>query len=201
MKLSKQEYRTTKRVDKIKRVLSKRQPDLTIVLENVHDAHNVSAVLRSCDAVGIHTVQLLYYGDCEFPDLSKRSSASAKKWVEQRKFSSVEECFSVLRSEGFSIYVTALGKDSQSIYDMDFTQKIALVFGNEHSGVSQEAIHLSDGNVLIPQVGMIQSLNISVACAVTLFEAFRQRLKNGIYDATRFSEDEYSTIVKEWSER
>jgi len=94
-----------------------------------------------------------------------------------------------------------LGKDSQSIYDMDFTQKIALVFGNEHSGVSQEAIHLSDGNVLIPQVGMIQSLNISVACAVTLFEAFRQRLKNGIYDATRFSEDEYSTIVKEWSER
>ncbi len=201
MKLSKQEYRTTKRVDKIKRVLSKRQPDLTIVLENVHDAHNVSAVLRSCDAVGIHTVQLHYYGDCEFPDLSKRSSASAKKWVEQRKFSSVEECFSVLRSEGFSIYVTALGKDSQSIYDMDFTQKIALVFGNEHSGVSQEAIHLSDGNVLIPQVGMIQSLNISVACAVTLFEAFRQRLKNGIYDATRFSEDEYSTIVKEWSER
>lgn len=201
MKLSKQEYRTTKRVDKIKSVLSKRQPDLTIVLENVHDAHNVSAVLRSCDAVGIHTVQLLYYGDCEFPDLSKRSSASAKKWVEQRKFSSVEECFSVLRSEGFSIYVTALSKDSQSIYDMDFTQKIALVFGNEHRGVSQEAIDLSDGNVLIPQVGMIQSLNISVACAVTLFEAFRQRLKNGIYDATRFSEDEYSTIVKEWSER
>lgn len=201
MKLSKQEYRTTRRVDKIKRVLSKRQPDLTIVLENVHDAHNVSAVLRSCDAVGIHTVQLLNYGDCEFPDLSKRSSASAKKWVEQRKFSSVEECFSVLRSEGFSIYVTALGKDSQSIYDMDFTQKIALVFGNEHRGVSQEAIDLSDGNVLIPQVGMIQSLNISVACAVTLFEAFRQRLKNGIYDATRFSEDEYSTIVKEWSER
>lgn len=201
MKLSRQEYRTTKRVEKIYRILSKRQPDLTIVLENVHDPHNVSAVLRSCDAVGVHTVQLLYYGDCEFPDLSKRSSASAKKWVDQRKFSQVKECYDTLRSEGYRIFTTALGKDARSIYDVDFTEKVALVFGNEHSGVSEEALELSDGNILIPQVGMIQSLNISVACAVTLFEAYRQRMKNGMYDAARFNEDEFRLLMDDWSKR
>ena len=188
-------------MEKIHRILSKRQPDLTIVLENVHDPHNVSAVLRSCDAVGVLSVQLLYYGECEFPDLSKRSSASAKKWVDQRRFSHVKECYDTLRSEGYRIFTTALGKDARSIYDVDFTEKVALVFGNEHSGVSQEALELSDGNILIPQVGMIQSLNISVACAVTLFEAYRQRMKNGMYDAARFNEDEFHLLMDDWSKR
>ena len=80
-------------------------------------------------------------------------------------------------------------------------EKVALVFGNEHSGVSQEALELSDGNILIPQVGMIQSLNISVACAVTLFEAYRQRMKNGMYDAARFNEDEFHLLMDDWSKR
>lgn len=201
MKLSRQEYRTTKRVDKIRKILSSRQPDLTIILENVHDPHNVSAVLRSCDAVGIYSVCLLYYGEYEFPDLSKRSSASAKKWVEQTKFSSIDECYSTLREDGFKIYTTALGRDAVSIYDTDFTEKVAIVFGNEHSGVSKEAQEKSDGNILIPQVGMIHSLNISVACAVTVFEAFRQRQQKGLYTQARFEEDKLNELVEEWSKR
>lgn len=201
MKLSRQEYRTTKRVDKIRKILSSRQPDLTIILENVHDPHNVSAVLRSCDAVGIYSVCLLYYGEYEFPDLSKRSSASAKKWVEQTKFSSIDECYSTLREDGFKIYTTALGRDAASIYDTDFTEKVAIVFGNEHSGVSKEAQEKSDGNILIPQVGMIHSLNISVACAVTVFEAFRQRQQKGLYTQARFEEDKLNELVEEWSKR
>lgn len=174
---------------------------MTIILENVHDPHNVSAVLRSCDAVGIYSVCLLYYGEYEFPDLSKRSSASAKKWVEQTKFSSIDECYSTLREDGFKIYTTALGRDAVSIYDTDFTEKVAIVFGNEHSGVSKEAQEKSDGNILIPQVGMIHSLNISVACAVTVFEAFRQRQQKGLYTQARFEEDKLNELVEEWSKR
>ncbi len=201
MKLNRQEYRTTKRVDKIRRILSRRQPDLTIILENVHDAHNVSAVLRSCDAVGIFSVCLLYYGECEFPDLSKRSSASAKKWVDQTRYSSVDECFSSLKEQGFRILTTALGKNAVSIYETDMTEKVAIVFGNEHSGVSKEALEKADGNIVIPQVGMIQSLNISVACAVTVFEAFRQRNAKGMYDSVRFNEEKLESLVEDWSKR
>jgi tRNA (guanosine-2'-O-)-methyltransferase len=81
------------------------------------------------------------------------------------------------------------------------TQKIAIVFGNEHSGVSEEALANADGNVLIPQVGMIQSLNISVACAVTLYEAFRQRSKAGLYNQSQIDDSAFHKIMKEWTKR
>ncbi|HXF99326.1 MAG TPA: RNA methyltransferase, partial [Bacteroidota bacterium] len=151
-------------------MLRRRQPDLTVVLENIHDPHNVSAVLRSCDAVGVMQVELLYYIE-KFPRIGKKSSSSANKWLERRKHTSVDECYTTLRREGFTIYATRLGADAVSLYDLDLTKKVALVFGNEHRGVSDEAAEKADGNFMIPMVGMIQSLNISVACAVSLYEA------------------------------
>lgn len=189
---------TQERAEKIAAALNRRQPGLTVVLENVHDSHNVSAVLRSCDAVGVLEVCLIYNGSHSFPELGERSSASARKWVDIRKFSTPAECFAELRNRQQLIYTTALGKQAASIYELDLTQPIALVFGNEHAGVSAEAIALADGNILIPQVGMIQSLNISVACAVTLYEAFRQRNVAGMYATRQLSSEDFTRCFDSW---
>ena len=190
--------RTEARTEKIRRVLSKRQLDLTVVLENVHDPHNVSAVIRSCDAVGIYEVFLIYHSGQKFPDLSKKSSASAIKWVKLNFFDNVEKCFLALRQRGFKIFTTSLKADSISLYELNLAEPVALVFGNEHSGVSEEAISLADGNFLIPQVGMVESLNISVACAVSLYEAFRQRLVAGKYDIPQLVGDKFKEIFEIW---
>lgn len=187
-----------RRMEKFRAVLRRRQPDLTVVIENVHDPHNVSAILRSCDATGVMEVQLVYDTE-EFPDIGKKSSASAKKWVGRRKFTSVKECYATLRKEGFAIYATRLSQQSKSLYDLDLTGKVALVFGNEHRGVSEEAAELADGNFQISMVGMIQSLNVSVACAVSVFEAMRQRLNAGKYEKPKFSTRTLNALLKEWA--
>ncbi len=176
------------RSEKIYACVSRRQPSLSIVLENVHDPHNVSAVLRSCDAVGVMDVHLVYHSGQSFPELGEKSSASARKWVLTHKHSSIDECYDCLRKEGKKILTTGMSNEARSLYAIDFTEPIAIVFGNEHAGVSEEAILKADGNMLIPQVGMIQSLNISVACAVTLYEAFRQRSINGMYDSIQLDD-------------
>jgi len=176
------------RSEKIYACVSRRQPSLSIVLENVHDPHNVSAVLRSCDAVGVLDVHLIYHSGQSFPELGEKSSASARKWVLTHKHSSIDECYEYLRKQGKKILTTGMSNEARSLYAIDFTEPIAIVFGNEHTGVSEEAILKADGNMLIPQVGMIQSLNISVACAVTLYEAFRQRSLNGMYDSIQMDD-------------
>ncbi len=192
------EFRTEERKEKLRAVLEKRQPDITLVLENVHDRHNVSAVLRTCDATGLLEVNFVYYGGQQFPKLGEKSSASARKWIKQNKFESVDECFSKLRKENKKIYTTNMSTEAVSLYDLDLTQPVALVFGNEHKGVSDEASKLADGNFLIPQVGVIQSLNISVAAAVTLYEAFRQRLKAGLYKTKKLNDEDFERILYEW---
>jgi tRNA (guanosine-2'-O-)-methyltransferase len=181
-------------------VLRHRQPDLTVVMENVHDPHNVSAILRSCDAAGVKEVQLLYTVE-QFPKIGKKSSASAAKWVERRKFRSVNECYATLRKEGFRIYSTRLGDQSRSTYEVDFTTKTAVVFGNEHRGVSDEAADQADGTIQIPMFGMIQSLNVSVACAIVLFEALRQRLERGQYANSKFPEKKLREMLAEWARK
>lgn len=191
-------YGTTERINKLKNVLEKRQKSITIVMENIADQHNFSACLRSCDAVGIFEVCLLYHSEQLFPVSNKTSSASANKWINRRKFTSVEKCFDKLHNEGKKIYTTHLSTKSTSLYDLDLTQNVALVFGNEHSGVSDKALELADGNFLIPQIGIIQSLNISVACAVSVFEAFRQRLLKGRFDKQELSDIEINTILRDW---
>lgn len=192
---------TPERRARLKAVLRRRQPTLTVVFENVHDPHNVSAVIRSCDAVGVADVHGIYYGRTVFPELGGKSSASARKWVDVHLHQTVDECFSHLRAKGFRIYTTHMSSDAVSLYDVDLTQPVALVFGNEHDGVSEEARSAADGNVIIPQVGMIQSLNISVACAVSLFEAMRQRIASGMYNASQYSKQELAQRINDWCSR
>ncbi|MEK7748677.1 MAG: RNA methyltransferase [Bacteroidota bacterium] len=190
--------RSERRLTKIERVLRWRQSDLTVVMENIHDPHNVSAMLRTCDAAGVMEVQLVYT-DEEFPDIGKKSSASAKKWVERKRFKSIAECYSKLKKDGFMVYATRIGEESKTPYQLDFTRKAALVFGNEHRGVSDEAAKLADGLVQIPMFGMIESLNVSVACAVLLYEAVRQRIDAGKYDSSSLSDTILEKLVKSWA--
>jgi tRNA (guanosine-2'-O-)-methyltransferase len=190
--------RTERRLNRLVQVLRHRQPDMTVVMENIHDPHNVSAVLRSCDAAGVMELQLIYT-DTEFPDIGKKSSASAKKWVELRHFKNVKECYKKLHEEGFTIYATHLEEKAKSLFEIDMTKKVAIVVGNEHKGVSPEAARLADGILQIPMFGMIQSLNVSVATAVILFEAVRQRIASGQYDDSKYSTAELADLLRIWA--
>jgi tRNA (guanosine-2'-O-)-methyltransferase len=185
---------TEQRLNRIKKVVNQRQKYLTVVLENVHDPHNVSAVLRSCDAVGIDKVYLIYNTN-KFPKIGRVSSASAKKWVELAKFKSVDECFAELRKEKYKIYSTHISETgkNKSLYEIDLTKRVAIVFGNEHAGVTDEVKMKSDSNLIIPMYGMIQSLNISVSVAVCLYEALRQREVKGMYKKSACTKKEFKT--------
>lgn len=195
------DLRTEKRIQKIKNVISMKQPDLTVILENINDPHNLSACVRSCDAVGVKDINLVYHSGQSFPKLQEKSSASARKWIDGIKYRSVAECFENLRQEGKMIYTTHMAKDALSLYELDLTTPCALMFGNEHTGVSDEAVEMADANFLIPQVGMIQSLNISVACAVSLYEAFRQRLRAGMYSGDNLEDEYIEKLMEDWIRR
>lgn len=172
---------TPERYNRLSTVLAKRQPDLTVVLENVFDPHNISAVMRTCDAVGIQEIFILNTKIPRHKKWGAKSSSSAAKWLTVHQFDDLEACMKVLRSRYSKVLTTHLSSDAVSLHAIDFTGSIALVFGNEHSGVSDEMRAAADGNFIIPQVGIIQSLNISVACAVTVYEAFRQKELAGHY--------------------
>jgi tRNA (guanosine-2'-O-)-methyltransferase len=191
---------TPRRLNRMRTVLERRQPDLTVVTENVHDPHNISAVLRSCDAVGISKVHLVYTIE-ERPELSKDVAASAQKWLEVVQHASIAACYGSLRQDGFSIYATALREDAVDLHDLDLTQPVALVFGNEQRGCTEEAVSLADAPVMIPMVGMVQSLNISVACAVTLYEALRQRRVARAYDVPKLPEQVRTDTLEFWLRR
>lgn len=163
---------------------AQRQFNLTVILENVHDPHNIGAVLRSCDAVGIREIFVIYSDDelsQETLEPGKKSSTGAGKWVDIHYFSDPDQCFQKVRKNYEKILCTSLSGRATKLFDLDLTQSLALLFGNEHKGVSKESLQKSDGNFVIPQMGMVESLNISVACAVTLFEAARQRMEKGLY--------------------
>ena len=189
---------TPERHQRLTSVLKKRQPDLTVVLENVFDPHNISAVMRSCDAVGIQEIYVLNSKIPRHKKWGARSSSSAAKWLTIHQYEDVNECLSSLRKKYQSILTTHLSGDAVSLYSLDLTKSTALIFGNEHSGVSDEVRALSDGNFIIPQLGMIRSLNISVACAVTLYEAFRQKQPAGHFDRLKLTNAEYSELSKQW---
>jgi tRNA (guanosine-2'-O-)-methyltransferase len=190
--------KTERRKNKIISVVNFRQPSLKIVLENIHDPHNVSAIFRTCDAVGIPKVSLVYCQEA-FPKIGKKSSASAFKWVEREKFKSIEECYNDLKKEGFNIYASSITDGAVSLYDLDLTKKSAIILGNEHRGVSDSAVKMADKKFLIPMFGMVQSLNVSVAAAIILYEALRQRMKSGMYDKSEYSEDELKEKINQWT--
>ena len=154
--------------------------------------------MRSCDAIGLQEIYVLNTRIPLHKKWGARSSSSAAKWLTIHQFDNATDCFQQLRNKYDRILTTHLASDSVSLYDVDLTQRIALVFGNEHSGVSDEIRELADGNFIIPQVGMIRSLNISVACAVTLYEAFRQKSVAGHYEKPQLSAEDHRLLSNQW---
>jgi len=189
---------TPERIARIKNVLDNRQPDFTVVMENVHDPHNISAVMRTCDAVGIQELFVLNTVIGRHDYFGKRSSASAAGWLTVHQFNNTEECFDALRKKNYNIVATHLGEQAHSLYELNLTEPVALIFGNEHAGVTKEALALCDGNFIIPQVGMVRSLNISVACAVSLYEGLRQRQQAGFYGNGRLPEAQRGELEQLW---
>ena len=189
---------TPERSEKLLKVLSRRQTDITVVMENVQDPHNISAVMRTCDAVGIQDIYILNTKIPRHQKFGAKSSSSAAKWISVHQFDNVDACFEALRKNYKTILTTHLSTDAVSLYEIDFTQSVALVFGNEHAGVSDEVRALADGNFIIPQMGIIQSLNISVACAVSIYEAYRQKNIAGHYNSIALPENRLNTLMQEW---
>jgi tRNA (guanosine-2'-O-)-methyltransferase len=190
------------REQKIRAVIRRSQPDLCVVLENIFDPLNISAVLRSCDAVGVREVFVVYtkqYLEKRGLVLGKRTSGGAFKWIDVYVFDNLEECFHRVKERYGRILATHLGAKSESVYNLDLSAPCALLFGNEDEGVSAEALALSDGNFTIPMAGFAESLNISVACAVSLFEAKRQRAEKGFYDVKpRLDESQQAQLFQRW---
>jgi tRNA (guanosine-2'-O-)-methyltransferase len=168
----------TTREEKIKRVINNRQEGV-IVLENIADPHNAAAVWRTADAFGFQKIYLVYSREKVINPkrIGKASSSSANKWLSFKIFKNIDECYKELKKDGYKIYATVLDKEAREILETKFEKKkVAIVLGNEHRGLSEEATKGADMKVYVPMKGMVQSLNISVTAAILMYEVDRQRL-------------------------
>lgn len=168
------------RYNRIQTVLKARQPDLTLCLEEVHKPNNVSAVIRTADAAGVHKVHAVWPNE-NMRTLS-HTSAGARNWVEVETHENIESAISELRSQNMQVLVTNLSDNAVDFREIDYTKPTAIILGGEKHGISHSALAHADQDIIIPMVGMVQSLNVSVASALILFEAQRQRQLAGMYD-------------------
>ncbi|MEE3197893.1 MAG: tRNA (guanosine(18)-2'-O)-methyltransferase TrmH [Pseudomonadota bacterium] len=188
---------TPERFLKIKTVLGRRQPDLTVLADGVHKSHNISAMLRTCDAVGIHRVHAVSSGG-NFRRHHMISGGS-QRWVDVVVHTSSEKATSTLESQGWRL-IAAHPEDSAKDYrDIDYTQKVAIIFGSELKGLAPNIIKKAGDVITIPTNGFVASLNVSVAAALILFEACRQRETQGLYNQSRLSCEEFNNTLFEWS--
>ena len=188
---------TPQRLARLRRVLDHRQPDLTVLLDNVHKPHNFSAVLRSCDAVGI------FEANAVWPDPRLRPhrlvASGAAKWVKVRTHGDITIASEALHAEGFRLVAAHPGAGSRDYRKVDYTRPSALLLGAELEGLSDAALAVADERVHVPMLGMVRSLNVSVAAAVILFEARNQRIQAGLYESSRLDRVCYARTLFEWA--
>ena len=189
---------TPERLQRMRQVLLRRQDDLDVVLENIHDAHNASAILRTCDGLGVGAAHLLYTDEV-FPEISNGVAGHAAKWLTLRRHADPAACVAALHAHGRKVYATAMEPGTVDYLDVDWTQPSAVVFGNESRGCSADLVALADARIAIPMQGMVQSFNVSVAAGIILAEAFRQRWRCGRYSRTWSAE--LQTRLEAWIAR
>ena len=190
---------TKERFQKVKRVLSLRQPDLRVVLEEVTNTHNASAVVRTCDAAGVLYLDIISSSGEAFP-VNEAISTRAEKWLHFSYYRSTEHCLDHLKQKGFKIAATCLREKSIPYTAVDYTQPMAVVFGNESEGISEEARNMADFLIKIPMIGMAQSLNLSVSVGIILYEAMKQRMEKNFHKENRLSPKEFKSFMKTWLE-
>lgn len=167
-----------KRLNKIKDMIGKRQSGLVAVFEDIHDPHNVQAVARTCESLGIQDVYIIFEKEKAFdPKLvGKGSSSNANKWLTYHIFHSTKKCLASLKKDGYQLVATALDTHAESLEEASLTsKKLALIFGNEKNGVSKKALAMVDRTLYFDMKGMTQSMNLSVSAAIFLYEIIRQR--------------------------
>ncbi len=187
---------TQRRFERIIQVLSKRQKALSIMAEDVYKPHNLSAMLRTCDAVGIGQVNAINPTG-GIPTYNE-TSGSADKWINLTVFKTFAQAHESIKSQGMQLVATTLSDTAVDYRDVDYTKPSCILFGNEKRGVTKEAATLADKHIIIPMLGMVQSLNVSVATAVILFEAQRQRRDAGMYNEPQYSPEEMQRQAFKW---
>ena len=187
-----------RRLARFREVLERRQFDLEVVLDNVFDAHNASAVVRTADGFGVGAVDLLYTEE-DFPDVSRGVSGYARKWTTFRRFASASALRDDLHARGLRLVATHVDVGATPHLEVDWTQPVAIALGNEQRGCTQELIDSADETVTIPMLGMAQSFNVSVAAAIVLGEAARQREAAGFYEPSW--DETKEAILQEWTAR
>jgi tRNA (guanosine-2'-O-)-methyltransferase len=174
VRLGDPEFLLPERKARIDEVVAQRTRTLTVVMEAFCDPQNVNAVLRTCEAFGIQELHVIE-GPMKAYDRNKKISQNADKWLDVQRWPSTAECLEALRRDGFAIYATHLDDGAVPLDQLSFAGKVALVFGNENRGVSPEALALADATYAIPMRGFMQSLNVSVAAAISIAKAVDRR--------------------------
>jgi tRNA (guanosine-2'-O-)-methyltransferase len=183
--MSAEAFMSPERYARIRDFLSLRQPSLTLCLEQLHKPHNVSAIVRSCDAVGVYEVHAVWD---KKPDIRKSTAMGSENWVYTKEHLCIEDAVSHLKTQKMQVLVTNLSENAVDFRDIDYTLPTAIILGQEKYGATQEAIAAADQDIIIPMVGMVQSLNVSVAAALILYEAQRQRQLAGMYNIQQLTE-------------
>lgn len=177
------------RYQRIADVLSRRQTDLTVCLEDVHKHHNLSAIVRSADAVGCHHVHAVWPENQKW--LTNNTSGGSRNWLETHLHKNIDDATTAMRARNpdIQILATHLSTDAVDFREIDYTKPTAIIVGQEKTGISEQALKHADQNIIIPMQGMVQSLNVSVAAALILFEAQRQRELAGLYNRNMLSDE------------
>ena len=189
---------TPERFQKIKDILNKRQPDLTVVLDNIHKPHNLAAIIRSCDAVGVSDIHGISSNEQKV-GVNLKSASGSNHWVNLHIHHSIPNVISELKQSGFSIYAANDSAKAIDYRKIDYTKPSVIVLGAELDGILPETLDVVDEEIKIPMQGMVESLNVSVANAVILFEAQRQRLKVGLYEKCRLDKNTFEKLLFEFS--
>jgi tRNA (guanosine-2'-O-)-methyltransferase len=193
-----------RRKELIRKAVAYRQNDVAVLLDNIVDSHNIGAVLRTCDSVGIQNVHVLNFENEAGKRLftvGKRSSSGARKWVDVQLHMDNTSALHHLKSKYKRLLVTKVDPKAVSLFELDLKEPCIIAFGNEDKGVSQEVIDAADELVYIPQVGLTKSLNISVACAIALYELYRQRKVAGMYHEDPLRDDWHINLLQDFHER
>jgi tRNA (guanosine-2'-O-)-methyltransferase len=188
---------TPRRYRHLKAVLDRRQPDLTVLLEDVQVPRNLAAILRSCDAVGVFAAHAVWPGGRL--KISRPASGGNRKWLPVHKHRTLADALAHLKGAGLRVLAAHPTPDAVPFRAVDYTLPTCLLLGNEDAGLTAEALTAADGVVAIPMEGMGTSLNVSAAAALLLFEAQRQRRAAGLYDAPRLDPATYARVLFEWT--
>jgi len=191
---------TRARLEKIKACLEKRQPDLAVLTDYMHKPHNVSAVMRTCDATGVFSLHAVMPENETFRARSGIAMGS-DKWLEVTVHNRIDRAMQLLKQDGFQIVAVHKSERSGNFREINYCEKTAVLFGAELFGVSEEAASLADAHVSIPMQGMVESYNVSVAAAIVLTEAQRQREIAGMYNQRRLDTETYSRTLFKWYRR